>query len=71
MKKQTFTVYFDEAGRWPLAGPVFVWLVCPIKKLSKEELFSFCDSKQISEQKRENLFTHIEKLKFEWKIWNE
>ena len=68
MKKQTFTVYFDEAGRWPLAGPLFVWLVCSIKKLSKEELFNFCDSKQISESKREDLFTHIEKLKSEWKI---
>lgn len=68
MKNQTFTIYFDEAGRWPLAGPLFVWLVCPITKLSKKELFPFCDSKQISESKREELFTHIESLKSEWKI---
>ena len=68
MQKNNFTIYFDEAGRWPLAGPVFVWLLCPIKELSKNELAPFCDSKQISENKREELFDHIEKLKSEWKI---
>ena len=68
MNNQTFTVYFDEAGRWPLAGPLFIWLVCPTKKLSKEELESFCDSKQIPESKREELFGYIEKLKSDWKI---
>ena len=60
MKKQTFRIYFDEAGRWPLAGPLFIWLVCPITKLSKKELLPFCDSKQITESKREELFIHIE-----------
>lgn len=68
MKKQTFTVYFDEAGRWPLAGPLFVWLICPIKKLSKNELLPFCDSKQISESKREDLFSYIKNLESEWKL---
>ena len=68
MKKQTLTIYFDEAGRWPLAGPLFVWLICPLTKLSKKELLPFCDSKQISEKKREELFKHIINLKSEWKI---
>ena len=68
MKKQTYTIYFDEAGRWPLAGPLFIWLVCPISKLSKKELLPFCDSKQISEKCREELFERIEILKSEWKI---
>ena len=68
MKKQTYTIYFDEAWRWPLAGPLFVWLVCPITKLSKKELLPFCDSKQISENRREELFEYIEKLASEWKI---
>lgn len=68
MKNQTFIIYFDEAGRWPLAGPLFVWLVCPVTKLSKKEISWFCDSKQISEEKREELFCLIEKLKAEWKI---
>lgn len=68
MKNQRFTIYFDEAGRWPLAGPLFVWLICPIKKLSKNELLPFCDSKQISEPKREELLEYMEKLKNGWKI---
>ena len=68
MKKQTFTIYFDEAWRWPLAGPLFVWLVCPINKLSKKELSPFCDSKQISESIREELFEYIENLKSKWKF---
>ena len=68
MKNKIFTVYFDEAGRWPLAGPLFVWLICPIKKLSKKELLPFCDSKQISGKKREELFSYAENLKSEWKI---
>ena len=63
-----FTIYFDEAGRWPLAGPLFIWLVCPLKKLSKKELEVFCDSKQISECKREELFEYIQDLKSMWKI---
>ena len=68
MKNQTFIIYFDEAGRWPLAGPLFVWLVCPTQKLTQKELTPFCDSKQISESRREELFEYIEKLKSEWKI---
>ena len=68
MKDQTFIVYFDEAGRWPLAGPLFIWLICPIQKLSKKELLPFCDSKQISESKREELFEYIEDLRSDWKI---
>ncbi len=68
MKNQTFTIYFDEAGRWPLAGPLFVWLICPIKKLSKNEILPFCDSKQISESKREELFLYIKNLESEWKL---
>ena len=67
MKNQTYTIYFDEAWRWPLAGPLFIWLICPLKKLSKKELSTFCDSKQIAEIKREELFDYIERLKYEWK----
>ena len=68
MRNQTFKIYFDEAGRGPLAGPLFVGLICPLNKLSKKELNSFCDSKQISELKRRKLFGYIEDLKSEWKI---
>ena len=68
INNQTFTIYFDEAWRWPLAGPLFIWLVCPTQRLSKNELLPFCDSKQISESKREDLFEYIKKLDSEWKI---
>ena len=68
MQNNNLTIYFDEAGRWPLAGPLFVWLICPIKKLTKKELLPFCDSKQISETRREELFEYIKKLESEWKI---
>ena len=68
MKNQSYTIYFDEAWRWPLAGPLFIWLICPLKKLSKKELSTFCDSKQIAEIKREELFDYIERLKYELKI---
>lgn len=67
-KRDYITIYFDEAGRGPLAGPLFIGLICPLTKLSKKELLPFCDSKQISENQRESLFKYIEKLKSEWKI---
>ena len=67
-KNKNLTIYFDEAWRWPLAGPLFIWLICPIKKLSKKELAPFCDSKEISESKREELFWYIQALQNKWKI---
>ena len=68
MTKQTYTIYFDEAGRGPLAWPLYVWLICPIKKLTKKELEPFCDSKQISESQRNQLFQTIQELQQKWKI---
>ena len=68
MKNQIFTIYFDEAGRGPLAGPLFIWLICPIQKLSNKELLPFCDSKQISESQRENLFQIIKQLEEKKKL---
>ncbi|MBQ5945026.1 hypothetical protein IJL65_01095 [bacterium] len=48
-----------------MAGPLFVGLICPLTRLSKKELSPFCDSKQISESQREELFEYIEKLRSE------
>ncbi len=62
MKNQTFIVYFDEAGRWPLAGPVYIGLICPLQKISKKELEIFRDSKQLSESIRERHFQVIQDL---------
>ena len=58
-------LYIDEAGRWPLAWPMHIGIVLPLKKFSKSE---FKDSKQLSEKQREELFSHIEKLQKDWKI---
>lgn len=61
----TMKLYIDEAGRWPLAWPMHVGIVLPLKKFSKKE---FKDSKKLSEKQREELFSHIEKLQKDWKI---
>ena len=58
-------LYIDEAWRWPLAWPMHIGIVLPLKKFNKNE---FKDSKQLSEKQREELFSHIEKLQKDWKI---
>lgn len=58
-------VYIDEAGRWPLAWPLYVWLVIPLKKFSTK---NFKDSKKLSEKQREACFSQIKKLQSDWKI---
>lgn len=68
MQNDTLKIYFDEAWRGPLAGPLFIWLICPIKKLSKKELEIFRDSKQLSEKVRKEHYEIIKKLEEQWKI---
>ena len=58
-------LYIDEAWRWPLAWPMHIGIILPLKKFSKNE---FKDSKKLSEKQREELFSHIEKLQKDWKI---
>lgn len=58
-------VYIDEAGRWPLAGPLYIWLLIPLKKFSTKD---FKDSKKLSEKKREECFAQIKRLQSDWKI---
>lgn len=58
-------LYIDEAGRWPLAWPMHIGIILPIKKFDKTQ---FKDSKKLSEKQREELFTKIEKLQNNWKI---
>ncbi len=52
-------IHIDEAGRWPLAGPVSVW--CTLS-LQQADLSDFCDSKSISERRRETLYGQIQDL---------
>ena len=62
-------IYFDEAGRGPLAWPLYIGLV--ISKLSRKELKTFSlfrDSKKLSEHQREAAFEQIETLISEGKL---
>ena len=58
-------LYIDEAGRGPLAWPMHIGIVLPLKKFDK---IPFKDSKKLSEKQREALFPKIEKLQSDWKI---
>ena len=52
-------IYIDEAGRGPLAWPLYVGAVSPRKKFIKKH---YKDSKILSERQRENLFNKIQLL---------
>lgn len=58
MKK--LSIYIDEVGRWPLAGPVYVWLVLLTGKVS---LSWYKDSKKCSPKLRETLYQKMLKEK--------
>lgn len=58
-------LYIDEAGRGPLAWPMHIGIVLPLKKFDKTP---FKDSKKLSEKQREALFPKIEKLQSDGKI---
>lgn len=47
-------IYIDEAGRWPLAWPVYVWL---IQSVSGD---IYQDSKTLSVKKREEMYSIIQ-----------
>jgi ribonuclease HII len=64
-KNLKFIVGIDEAGRGPLAGPVSVGAVV-IPFNAKHPLFKIAkDSKQLSEQKREEIFKKIKEAEKE------
>lgn len=63
-------LYIDEAGRGPLAGPLHIWIILPLKRFVKKD---FKDSKKLSKKQREKLFEKInklqQKLNIEYAIW--
>lgn len=65
-------IYVDEAGRWPLAWPMFVGLLLSLKQFSDDDLKMFDDSKKLTEKKREILFSEIlkkeEKSELFWEV---
>ncbi len=60
-----FNIYIDEAGRGPLAWPVYVGLVLPLQKL---DWTWFDDSKKLSENKRETLFEQLQSWQAQKKL---
>lgn len=52
-------IYFDEAGRGPLAWPVVIWCLVPLNTFDNS---FFADSKKLSEKKRELSYSKIEEL---------
>ncbi len=59
-------IYIDEAGRWPLAGPVYVGVVVWKKSFNNKKFQGFRDSKKLSEKQRELLFTQLEQSAIDW-----
>jgi ribonuclease HII len=58
-------LYIDEAGRWPLAWPLHVWIILPLKRFAKKD---FKDSKRLSEKQREKLLEKINELEYKWSL---
>lgn len=51
-----YTFYIDEVGRWPLAGPVYVWIILLTGKISFK---GYKDSKKCSPKLRDELYQKI------------
>ena len=62
-KDYSYYIGIDEAGRGPLAGPVAVGAICAKKRIFKEPFLKeiIKDSKQLSAQKRREIFNIIKK----------
>jgi len=58
--KKLMIIYIDEVGRWPLAGPVYVWLILIKGKVSFK---GYKDSKKCTQKLREALYQRIIKEK--------
>ena len=59
----SYTIYIDEAGRWPLAWPVYVGLI----KAQSKHIFSwYKDSKKCTVHVREKLYQKIKKEAHWW-----
>ncbi len=58
-------IYVDEAGRGPLAGPLYVWLILVLKQIHKKK---FKDSKQLTSSQREVFFEKIKELEKKWSL---
>jgi len=64
-KATGYRIHIDEAGRWPLAGPVFVWLTMSLHQFDTS---LYHDSKQLNESKRLRAYTQLQKDEENWHI---
>lgn len=62
MKQQKFVIGIDEAGRGPLAGPVYVGLVLAPQDFSFGIFDHLDDSKKMTEKRREKVVAQLEEL---------
>lgn len=67
--------YIDEAGRWPIAGPVWIGVVTRGEKTThlsdtqrQKKLSMFHDSKQCSESLREELYRQLDWSRDTWVV---
>lgn len=63
MKKIKYLIGIDEVGRGPIAGPVAVGAFVYLKPKAKRLFRGVKESKQLTEEKREEWFEKIEKAK--------
>lgn len=60
-------IYIDEAGRWPLAWPVYVGLIFCQEEQYTQKLFAiYKDSKKLSEKQRNILFDQLQSSTIIW-----
>lgn len=57
-----YVIGVDEAGRGPLAGPVSVGIACVSPQFDWNLLSGVNDSKQLTERKREEIYTRTREL---------
>lgn len=67
--KYHLSIHIDEAGRGPLAGPVWVGGIMKTWSLSKSELSHFQDSKALTAARREQAYQIISDLEKKWKLY--
>lgn len=58
-------LYIDEAWRWPLAWPLHVGIILPLKRFNKKK---FKDSKKLTQKQRNKLFQDIKSLQKKWAL---
>jgi len=59
MQKQKTVIGVDEAGRGPLAGPVYIGIVAVNREFDFDRFVNLTDSKQMNKKSREAVFNQV------------